>query len=74
MKIKPGNITMTGYRITEKIETLEVFWQVINKDKSIFARDRMYPTAFFHSWSIRLIKQWIDKGYFYTAYKIQPDE
>ena len=64
-----GFSTKTGFKLTKKIETLDEFWQIINTDKSIFARHRMYPTAFFQSWNIRLIKMWIDAGWFFQAYR-----
>jgi hypothetical protein len=54
---------------TKKIESLDEFWLVINSEKSIFARHRLYPSAFFLSWQIKLIKSWIDQGFFYTINK-----
>ena len=62
-----GFITKSGFKLNKKIETLDEFWQIINTDKSIFARHKMYPTAFFYSWNIRLIKQWLDAGWFFQA-------
>jgi hypothetical protein len=62
-----GFITKSGFKLIKKIETLDEFWQTINTDKSIFARHRMYPTAFFYSWNIRLIKSWLDAGWFFQA-------
>jgi hypothetical protein len=62
-----GFITKSGFKLNKKVETLDEFWQIINTDKSIFARHRMYPTAFFHSWNIRLIKRWLDAGWFFQA-------
>lgn len=67
--LKVGFKTKTGFELTKKIETLDEFWQVINQDKSLFARHRMYPTAFFMSWPIRLVKIWLDKGWFFQAYR-----
>jgi len=64
-----GSLTKSGFRIIKKIESLDEFWEVLNTDKSLFARHRMYPTAFFYSWQIRLIKKWIDAGWFFTAYR-----
>ena len=64
-----GFSTESGFKLTKKIETLDEFWKIINTDKSIFARHRMYPTAFFQSWNIRLIKMWLDAGWFFQAYR-----
>lgn len=62
-----GFTTKSGFTLKKQVKTLDEFWEIINNDKSIFARHRMYPTAFFHSWQIRLIKQWIDNGWFFQA-------
>ena len=63
-KTKSGN-----YTLLKKIECLNEFWNVINSEKSIFARHRMYPAAFFFSWNIKLINSWIKQGYFFIAIK-----
>lgn len=60
--VKSGN-----FKLVKRIETLDEFWNVINSEKSFFARHRMYPTSFFFSWQIRLIKQWINNGWFWTS-------
>lgn len=66
-ELSVGFITKSGFKLNKKVETLDEFWQIINTNKSIYARHRMYPTAFFHSWSIRLIKRWLDSGWFFQA-------
>ena len=63
----PGYKTATGFTLTREITTLDQFWRAINTEKSIFARHRMYPTAFFFSWQIKTIKEWINAGRFYIA-------
>lgn len=63
----PGYKTTTGFTLMREITTLDQFWRAINTEKSIFARHRMYPTAFFFSWQIKTIKEWIDAGRFYIA-------
>lgn len=62
-----GFVTKHGFKLIKKVETLDEFWRIINEDKSIFARHRMYPTAFFMNWNIRLIKTWLDDGWFFKA-------
>lgn len=69
--MKLGEKTKTGYVLVKKIESLDEFWQAIQTNKSIFARHKMYPSAFFYSWPIKLIKEWIDYGRFFIAYKIE---
>ena len=56
-----------NFRLKKKIETLDEFWQVINTEKSFFARHRMYPTAFFFSWQIKSINQWLVAGRFWIT-------
>ncbi len=65
-------ITSGNFKLKSKITSLDEFWKVINDEKSIFARHRMYPTAFFHGWTIRLINQWIKNDWFWTAERIDP--
>lgn len=67
MVLAAGSVTKTGFKLIKKVETLDEFWKIINEDKSIFARHRMYPTALFMSWNIRLIKRWLDEGWFFRA-------
>lgn len=74
IELKKGVIVKSGnFILNKKIETFEEFWHVINTDKSIYARHRMYPTAFFLSWQLRLIMGWIKQGYFWTTIKIIKD-
>ena len=69
---RKGYLVFSGNFILDyKITTLDQFWDAINSNKSIYARHRMYPTAFFFSWNIKLIKKWMDNGWFWTAKKFQ---
>ena len=63
--VYPGN-----FILEKKIESLDEFWEAINKETSIYARHRMYPTAFFYSWHIKTVKEWLDNGWFWTAKKL----
>lgn len=67
--IKSGN-----FKLVKRIETLDEFWIVINSEKSFFARHRMYPTSFFFSWQIKLIKQWINNGWFWISEPINKNK
>lgn len=52
-KFKVGDTTDSGnFKLKTQITTLEQFWDVINKEESVFARHRMYPSAFFFSWQL----------------------
>ena len=62
VKTKSGN-----YVLYKKITNLNQFWKVINNNKSIFARHKMYPSAFFFSWNIKLMNEWIKYGYLWET-------
>ncbi len=63
--IPPGNFVLV-----ERIESLDRFYEVLQNNPSIFARHRMYPSAFFLSWQIKECKSWLDQGYFWKTLKI----
>lgn len=70
--LKEGYIIKSGnFMLTKKIKSLDEFYEIISEDDSVFARHRMYPTSFFFSWQIKLIKNWINQGLFYRAIKIK---
>lgn len=74
MEFKPNAITDTGnHKIRSKIGSLNEFWAVIERDRIIYARHRIYPSAFFYSWQIKEIMKWINNGWFWTADKIEED-
>ena len=56
-----------NFKLKKKIESLDEFWEVINTEKSFFARHRMYPTAFFFSWQIKSINNWLSCGWFWIT-------
>ena len=60
--IKSGN-----FKLKKKIENLNEFWDVINSSKSLYARHRMYASAFFFSWQIKEINKWLQRGWFWIA-------
>ena len=53
-----GEETKSGYKLTKQIESLDELYTVLQTDKSLFARHRMYPTAFFFSWPIKTCMNW----------------
>lgn len=69
--IEVGYELSSGFVLEKKIESLDEFYTVMITEKSIYARHRMYPAAFFYSWPIKLIKEWIDAGRFFIAHKQQ---
>lgn len=72
MTLKKGEIITSGnYALKKKITSLDEFWMVIKNEKSIFYRHRMYPTAFFFSWQIKMIADGIFFEQFWLANKIE---
>jgi hypothetical protein len=67
--VERGHITKNGYFIGTQIASLNEFWITINRDSIIYARHRVYPTAFFFSWQIKLISHWIQRGWFFQVSK-----
>lgn len=73
-ELKEGVIIKSGnFMLKKRIRTFEEFWHILNIEKSVFARHKMYPTSFFFSWQIRLIMSWIDQGYFWTTERLEKD-
>ena len=69
--MKTGMITNYGnHIIKEQINSLDEFWDYISHSEIIYARHKVYPSAFFFSWQIKLIKSWIDSKYFFKVEKI----
>lgn len=67
-KLETGLMTDSGnFVLTKKVESLDELWEIINSKPSIFARHKMYPTAFFRSWHLRLCKNWIDNGWLWDT-------
>lgn len=69
-ELKPGAI-ICNFRLVKKIDTFEELYSYLEANKSIFARHRVYPCAFFLNWRIRACKSWIIGGYFYTIERIK---
>lgn len=68
--MRTGDTTKSGNFVFHKrIKDINQFWEVVNTDKSIYARCRMYPTAFFRKWKIKEINEWITKGWFWQMKK-----
>ena len=65
-----GNRVSKNFAVKKQIKSLDEFWEVLNSDKSIYWRHRIFPTAFFMSWTIRTIKTAIDLKLFWSIEKI----
>lgn len=69
---KSGELISDGkFEVINQVKDLNEFWEVINSDVSIFARHRIQPTAFFFSWHLKTVKQWIDEGCFYRINRVK---
>ena len=67
-----GMITDSGnFQLVKKIETLDELYDTLTRFKTIFARHKIYPSAFIYSWQIRTAKEWMDKGLFYSVIRVK---
>ena len=69
-EVKHGAI-VGSFVLVKKIDTFEELYSYLESNKSIFARHRVYPCAFFLNWRIKACKNWIKNGYFYKIKKIK---
>ncbi len=68
--LKIGGITKSGnFKLVKKITSLDELWEVLKTEKSLFAKHRMYPSAFFYSWHFREVQKWLDYGFFWIVKK-----
>lgn len=66
-QFKPGMRVSRNFILKKKIESLDELYLEITTKKSIFANGKMAPSSFFFNWQIRLVKIWIDRGWFWSA-------
>lgn len=60
LKVRSGN-----FELTEKITSFEDLYQYLKTHKTIFARHKVYASAFYLRWQIALCEDWVSKGYFW---------
>jgi len=66
-----GKITKSGnFKLKKKITSIDELLMILKRDKSIFARHRLYPSAFYLSWHLRMIDSWINMGFFWEIERI----
>ena len=66
---KVGDSCSKNFVLKKRIETLDELWKVMSSQQSLFARHRVYPTAFYASWQIRMCVDWLARGWFWTIEK-----
>lgn len=67
---KPGEKVSKNFIATSRINSLDTFYNTLLSTKSIYARHRIYPTAFFFSWPIKTVKMWLDYGWFWKIQRL----
>lgn len=67
--MKAGDKASKNFVLKKQIISLDEFWEVLQKEKSLHWR-KVLPTAFFFSWTIKTIKTGIDHGMFWSIEKI----
>lgn len=81
MKFEAKNKTMTkipkvgeqisrNFKATEQIASLDQLYKTIRENKSIYARNRIYPAAFFLNWPIKLCHEWLTAGWFWKIERL----
>jgi hypothetical protein len=69
-ELSKGNKISKNFILNKRIKNLNEFYKVLETHRSLFARADVRPTAFYFSWQIKLIKNWIDLGWFWTIKRI----
>lgn len=73
MHIKLGPLLEVGKKkkrmLVKQVETLEEFAWVLDNSKVVYVTvwDRLHPTSFFQNWTIRTIRKFIGRGYFWIV-------
>jgi hypothetical protein len=68
--MKSGDI-VKNFELVEQINTINDFILEIDNKPSIFWRHRVHPSTFFLGWPLRLIRETIAGGHFWTVQKIE---
>ena len=63
--IKSGN-----FKLKRKITSMDDLFMILIRDESLFARHRMYPSAFFFSWNFKLVYLWVSWGCFWEVERV----
>ncbi len=75
MRLDAGVVTRSGnFMLTKKVTDFNRFIELLDTEKSIFMRHRMYPTSFIVGWPIRLCRIWIRGGYVWETEKINKQQ
>ncbi len=70
-KVRKGVQCSKNFKLRAKIKDLNHFYYVLLHEKSIFWNFKVFPTAFFFSWHIKIIYDGIQKGLFWTINPIK---
>lgn len=73
-KWQPGQECSANFKLKKKMVSLDELWAALESERSIFARHRVYPSAFFLSWPIKLSHQWLARGWFWWVEPIVSDQ
>lgn len=64
-----GEKVSKNFRAEKQVITLDELYTVLKYQRSIYARHRIYPTAFFLNWPIKTCAEWLAAGWFWTIKK-----
>ena len=68
-KLEKGQKVSKNFYLVSEIENMNhlIYW--LRKHPSVFARHKMYPSAFILSMRLHTVLEWINKGWFWTTTK-----
>lgn len=67
--LKPGFPASTNFTLHTRIESMDHLLKWMEKNPSVFARHRMYPSGFIMAMQLRTVSIWLKKGWFWTTTK-----
>lgn len=69
IRLKEGT-KIVNFEIVQAIEYFNHLDMVLSKNKVIYWRHKVYPCAFIQNWNYRMLKKYLEVGYFYEVKKI----
>lgn len=69
-ELHSGMVTKSGNFILKKrITSLDEFWAAANSHSVMFARHRVFPTAFLIGFTVKTVSEYVKNGWFWIVEK-----
>lgn len=69
LEVIKGTQVSKNFIANQQLNSLDDLYTYLIENPSIFARHRMYPCSFILGWNIKLCKEWLNAGWFWTTIK-----